>query len=142
MNEEIPNYERHDLFGITVEQQGNRLKHYRLADDDPDLFTASSFFIGLFRQVNEDGENTYELIKSEYGQHFKLSMIIDSDTPLPAGRYIIALAPQWNASSHNNDMYKVVRTTIYSIRGLSIKRCPTKVGYQAICDYMHDHAFE
>ena len=83
-----------DLFSIMIDQQGERLQNYH--KDGQNDFQAAEFFIGLLRQVSDEGESSYELVSSKFDSHYKLSLNIDGSSSMPAGRYIIVVAPFWN----------------------------------------------
>ena len=88
----------------------------------------------MLRYSPDGDEDSYELIKSDFGSHFKLSMIIDrNDKELVAGRYILLVSPLWNDCSDKNYLYKHVRTTIYAERQIQLKSCKSKIGYLALC---------
>ena len=75
-------------------------------------FIPSQFALMLIRVVNGD-ENRFELIEHTFDSHLKL-LLRSQDKTLPAGKYIIMVAPQWNDEASLAPSFKKVTTGIYA----------------------------
>ena len=53
---------------------------------------------------------------------------------LPAGNYIIMIAPQWNKSTELDLQYYNIRLGIYSPGQVSLRKCDKHTGFKAIAD--------
>lgn len=55
----------------------------------------------------------YQLVQNMFDAHYKLTMTVQNKV-LPAGKYIIMIAPLWNKSTFLDSNYMNVRVGIYS----------------------------
>ena len=51
---------------------------------------------------------------------------------LPAGKYIIMVAPEWNKSSQLDPEYKKIRVGIFSPIQVNLSKCERRLGHKAI----------
>lgn len=81
---------------------------------------------------NEDGgETSYELVQSIFDSHFKLTLTV-SGKVLPAGKYIILVAPEWHQSATLDAQYKSIRLGIYCPVNVNLEKCGVTEGHRAI----------
>lgn len=92
-------------------------------------FVPSNFAIMLIYCGQEPGQ--YELVQSTFDSHFKLTLTVDRKM-LPAGNYIIMIAPQWNQSTNLDPLYFNIRVGIYSPAQISLRKCDKETGFKAI----------
>ena len=68
------------------------------------------------------GSQKYELIQSTFDAQFKLNLMVDNKI-LPAGNYVIMIAPEWNQSTNLDAEYFNVRVGIYAPDAVSLRKC-------------------
>ena len=128
---------------MICEQQGNRIMTANLPDSSRRKFYPSNFSIMLIFCGDSDGH--YELVQSTFDSHFKLALIV-TDKILPAGSYIIMIAPEWHESTWLDPQHFNIRVGIYSPARVSLSKCEKAIGYQAIAtsflEVAHDTAHE
>ena len=85
----------------------------------------------LIRIIDGDQEK-FELIEHTFDSHLKL-LLRSQDKTLPAGKYIIVVAPQWNDEASISPSFKKVTTGIYApVQRLKLKPLANKLGYTAM----------
>jgi len=75
-------------------------------------FYPSNFQIMLI-YCSSANPGTFELVQSTFDCHYKLTLTVDRKI-LPAGEYIIMIAPEWNQSTFLDPLYFNIRVGIYS----------------------------
>ena len=111
-----------------VEQQGSRIHHSKLPEFTGKRFLPSKISIMLFYRGDEDGIGC-QLVQSQYEASFKNSMVIKHELLL-AGRYIVAIAPEFNKQAELNPKYLNVRTGIYSPITVKLEKCKPEAAYE------------
>lgn len=99
------------VFAISCQQQGDRLKNYRLKDASK-VFKPSDFNVMLMKA---DGE----YVGAKNGRRFMFSLLND-DTVLQPGEYIFMVDPIWNASADLHEDFKKVMISIYAPEQIEI----------------------
>lgn len=89
----------------------------------------------------EDSDTEYELVQSIYDSHYKLTLTVDKKV-LPAGNYIIMIAPTWNQSTYLDPQYFNVRVGIYSPGQVNLRKCEKERGFKAIATCFADFSVD
>ena len=119
-------------FAISVQQQGDRLKNYRLTDPNK-KFEPSSFNISL---MTENGE----FVNGRFGgQNFNFSLMNEHDVLKP-GKYVIMVDPLWNKSAELNRQYKEVMLDIYAPEAVLIDQLDDATGFKYFAEALKRHA--
>lgn len=118
-------------FAISVQQQGERLKNYRLTDQGK-KFVPSSFNISL---MTESGE----WVMGRFGQQFNFSLM-NENVELKAGKYIIMVDPLWNESANLDRCYKEVMVDIYAPEAVYIDQVDDAPGFELMAKALKRHA--
>ena len=71
-------------------------------------------------------------MQSTFDSHYKLTLTVEKKKVLPAGNYIIMIAPQWNKSTYLDPLYFNIRVGIYSPAQISLRKCDKETGFKAI----------
>ena len=119
-------------FAISVQQQGDRLKNYRMTDQNR-KFEPSCFNISL---MTDSGEF---VMGRQGGQNFNFSLLSEQETLKP-GTYIIMVDPLWNKSAELNRAYKDVIIDIYAPEAISIDQMGDVAGFQCFAKALKRHA--
>jgi hypothetical protein len=99
------------VFAISCQQQGERLKNYRLKDESK-IFKPSDFNVMLMKA---DGE----YVGAKYGRRFMFSFLND-EMVLQPGEYIFMVDPIWNSSADLHEDFKKVMISIYAPEQIEI----------------------
>jgi hypothetical protein len=108
-------------FAISCQQQGERLKTYRLKDPSK-VFEPSNFNLMLMKA---DGE----YVGAKFGRRFMFSFLND-ETTLQPGEYIFMVDPIWNASAELHEDFKKVMIDIYAPESIDLQPISDRDGMQ------------
>ena len=103
-----------------------------LPDHSKRKFYPSEFQIMLiYCGKGGESDSEFELVQSTFDSHFKLTLTVDKKV-LPAGDYIILIAPQWCQSTYLDPQYFNIRVGIYSPQVVNLRKCEKERGFKAI----------